>query len=340
MKEAVPVGAAFRERYAFERLGDGGVLVDLATGTYSRLNPVAAEICAVLARTKGVTATVSEVAEILGSTQAAEVAVGGVVDGLRLLGPRREPTGAFRYRPGPEGGYVLLDGEVPSVAISGDGTSISLASSTTSLPATKIFEYARAIAPKLLFLQSTIVMHGAATCVRAGLRVISGESGAGKTTTARAFESTGAELFAEDMLVLASAVPLCVHVGGEEAINAWARGVSEILSRDPGRVVDGRELQKCRLGEPRPVSEVWLVDRARRFETDSAIVPRRLGETDAALAMMTSLFLGGASPQAWRSFLSVARQVAASTPIFDAPMPAGLERLAAAIRRYTENSAS
>ncbi len=341
MSGVLPVGAAFRERYAIERFRDGGVLIDLATGTYSRLNVTATEICSVLGRTESLAETVSRTARLLDTNDvAAELAVRKVTEGLRLLGPRREPAGAFRYRPSAEGGYVLISAGVSTLSISEDGAAVRLASEEVRPSISQLFDYLRAIAPKALFLQSTIVLHGAASCAPGGIRVISGESGAGKTTTARAFDAAGAKLFAEDMLVLAAEPPLRVYPNGEEAINAWARSAAEVLSRDPNHRVDGKELQASRRGEAKLVSEVWFLDRTRRYLGDEDIRPRRLGETDAALAMMTGLFLGGASSEDWRSFLAVARKVATSTPVFETFMPAGVDRLLAGVRRYTENSAS
>jgi len=88
------------------------------------------------------------------------------------------------------------------------------------------------------------------------------------------------------------------------------------------------------------VEEIWFIDGARRAPEAADIRPKRIGETDAALAVMTSLFLGGSSPEAWRGFLSLAGSVAATVPTFEALMPAGIDRLQAAAIRYTVNSAS
>jgi hypothetical protein len=170
--------------------------------------------------------------------------------------------------------------------------------------------------------------------------VISGESGAGKTTTARAFGAVGAELFAEDMLVISDASPPRVYSAGEKAINAWSERSAEQLVCYPREEIDASALLASDWGEPTPVREIWFIDAARRDRSGSAILPKRLGETDGALAAMTGLFLGGASPQEWRSFLEIVGEVASSVSIFETLMPAGLDALGAAVRNYIENSAS
>jgi len=142
------------------------------------------------------------------------------------------------------------------------------------------------------------------------------------------------------MLVVASSSPLAVHRGSEEVIKAWILGSAERLVGDPEVTVDATSLRETASGESTAVSEIWFIDRSRRNRSDHGITPQRLGETDGTLAMMTSLFLGSASPETWRRFLSVAGRIASSTPIYEASMPEGLDRLRDAARRYSENSAS
>jgi hypothetical protein len=335
------VGEAFRRRYAIRRFRDGGVLVDLTTGTYLRLNTSATDVCSALIDSEDFNAaSVELVRRFGGSRDAADRAIGDVMNGLSRFGPRREPLGSYRYLPADGGGYILTSNGVARLSVSVDGTSVQLTSPKERLTTAQIFGYLRSVAPKVLFLQSTVVIHGAASRVRNGVRVISGESGAGKTTTARAFGEVGAELLAEDMLVVASASPLRVYGAGEKAIDAWSARSAEELTRDPNQRIDASTLLISEWGEPAPVSEIWFIDGARRGRSGEAILPKRLGETDGALAAMTGLFLGGASPEDWRTFLGLVGEMASSVAIFEALMPSGLDALAAAVKSYTENSAS
>ena len=82
------------------------------------------------------------------------------------------------------------------------------------------------------------------------------------------------------------------------------------------------------------------MDAARRDPNVESIVPERLTETAGALTVMASLFLGSTAPSDWRRFLTMAASIGATVPVSTAVMPAGLDRLRAAARRYTENSAS
>jgi hypothetical protein len=337
----ISIGADFRHRYAVQRLRDGGVLVDLTTGTYSRLNTSAAEICSILAGSDEFSSARSRVAQLIGrNDEIGEQAIRDVVGGLAQLGPRREPLGAFRYVPSEQGGYVLTSNDAPRLWIAPEGTCVRLASPNDSVTWAQLFGYLRAVAPKVLFLQSILVIHGAASRTRRGIRIISGQAGAGKTTTARAFAAAGAELFAEDMLVVASFSPLHVHSAGENAINSWAAQAAERLSHSPHEKIETSTLRAAIEGEPTPVSEIWFIDGARRYSTGGDILPKRMGETDGALAMMIGLFLGGATPESWRKFLSLSGTIAQTIPLWEAQLPATLDELSVAAKRYTENSAS
>src|SRR6185436_4749194 len=62
-------------------------------------------------------------------------------------------------------------------------------------------QYVRAMTPKLLQLRGALVVHASACALPAGVTAFSGESGAGKTTTARAMAAVGGELISEDLMV-------------------------------------------------------------------------------------------------------------------------------------------
>jgi hypothetical protein len=331
--------ARFRDRYAVVRFADGGVLADLVTGSYSRLNRSAAVVCEALAANDVLADAKADAAKRLGiADDEAARAVDEIVATLGRPGPRRPRPDSFFYELAPDpDGYVFSAGERPRLLASADGLTVRAAPGDESTPAATA-DYLRALAPRLLFLRGALVVHGAACRRPAGALAFCGDSGAGKTTTARAFEAAGAPLVAEDMLVVASESPLTVHAGGEEAIRAWAREEAPRLRRD-GRI-DSGGLRAAFEGQPIPISEIWFIAAARRAVGADQVEPRRLGPTEGALAVMGSLFLGATSADEWRRFLTLAGAIAgSSTALFEAQMPDGLENLRGAARLYTQSSA-
>jgi hypothetical protein len=335
----VATSPPFKDRFALASLPDGGVLVDLATGAYSRLNPSGAIVCEALATTETVGAAAAIVSARLGITaREAEEAVGHLLEAVNEREPRRDRRDPFRYAADAgRGGYVLSSMDVPRLWLSQDGLTIR---SISEQPASEqqTFEYLRAAAPKLLFLQGAAVLHGAACSGARGLTAFCGDSGAGKTTTARAFGAAGRAVFSEDMLAVASPSPLAVHLGGEDAIRAWAREAAQELLRTSR--VEASGLKAALAGTPVPVSEVWFIAAAHRLEGPGPLAPRRLGATDGTLAVMTGLFLGATSAPEWRRFMALAQAIATSTPLYEARMPRGIEALQSAAKDYTQNSAS
>jgi hypothetical protein len=331
--------APFGDRYAVERLGDGGILADLATGSYSRLNRTATAICEELARSNDVEATASGLAARWCIPLAeATAAIGDVLRALDAQGPRRLRPDPFVYGPAPGGdGYLMSNGASPRLWVAHDGRAVRHISSE-AVGAEELFHCLRALAPKIFFLQGSGVLHGAA-CHRAnGAVAFCGDSGAGKTTTARAFEAAGARLLSEDMLVVASFSPLTVHLGGEEAIRSWAR--EEALRLRETTEVRTKGLSAARQGAPVSIDEMWFIAAERRDPSAEALEPRRLGATEGALSVMASVFLGATTPAEWRRFLACAAAISnAGTTLLEARMPEGIERLRRAAKLYTESSA-
>jgi hypothetical protein len=326
----------FRDRYAVRRFDDGGIVVDLATGSYSRLNRSAASICEALLVAGSITSARRLIGEELRLNDAeVTMAIDHVLASLEFPGPRLVRPDPFVYELSADrGGYALLANGSPKVWVSSNGLTIRwVANDRPGVVQTS--EYLRAIAPRLLFLTGEAVIHGAACQAPNRSFAVCGDSGAGKTTTARAFDRVGARLFAEDMLVIASPSPLTVHSGGEEAIRKWALESAEHLLRRLEIETSG--IQAALDGMPIPVSEIWRIAANQRAE-GARVLSRRLGTTDGALAVMTSLFLGATTLPEWRRFLELAATIAMSTSVFEARLPQGLDRLQEAAELYARNS--
>lgn len=310
--------------------------MDLATGSYSRLNRSAASICKTLLVADSMTSARSLIGEELRLNYAeATMAIDHVLVSLELQGPRLVRPDPFVYELSADrGGYALLANGSPKVWVSSDGLTIRWISNDRA-GILQTSEYLRAVAPRLLFLKGEAVIHGAACQAPNSSFAVCGDSGAGKTTTARAFDRAGARLFAEDMLVIASPSPLTVHAGGEESIRKWAVESAKHLLRS-GEIETAR-IQAALDGTPIPVTEIWCIAANQRAD-GARVLSRQLGTTDGALAVMASLFLGATTAPEWRRFLELAATIAMSTSVFEARMPQGLDRLHEAAELYARNS--
>ena len=265
----------FREHFALATFSDGGIVIDLQSGTYARLNRSATAICQLLILTDDPQSARALVAEQLHLDHSdAARAVDELVEALRIPGPRRIRPDPFTYAAAPDGGgYVLSDNGRPQLWISMDGLTVRRASTDQSGGALT-FDYLRVIAPRLLFLQGAAVLHSAACYASNGVVAFCGDSGAGKTTTARAFDAVGSRLLAEDMLVISTRSPLTVHVGGEQAIRRWA-------SEEADKLIGTSQIEASGLktafdGPPVAIAEMWFIAADRRAEIGRASCRERV----------------------------------------------------------------
>jgi len=174
------------------------------------------------------------------------------------------------------------------------------------------------------------------------LIAFSGLSGAGKTTTARAFAKVGALLVSEDLVVLTpnESEPLAV-ADGELRAHAWARAVAARLSGAPEAAIECGELASVAgsLGsDTLPLRSIWFLDSRRREGIE--IQRRPLDQVDGLLALIANNFLGVADGEEWRRHIRRGHQVATRLSLSEVTMPAGPERLEQALRPYVTNSAS
>ncbi len=327
----------FRDRYALRTFPEGGIIVDLETGAYSRTNRSATAICAAILK-NGSSPEVQIAAELRTDVETAKGLVRQVIDGLAAEGPRRVRPDPFIYALAPDSrGYLLLANGAPKLSITRDGQVVSAAVPPV-LDETHLYDYLRALAPRLAFLRGRSVIHGAACVLPSTTIAICGDSGAGKTTTARSFRTAGGRVIAEDMLVVDSTSPLSVKVGGEAAIQEWAADTAQRL-RQNGRS-DTAALEAAWDGDSTAVQQLWFIAAEERLPHEERIVHDQLEPIDATLTAMASLFLGGTSPDQWRRFLDLSAAIAESVLVFHTRVPSGVEPLARAAAAYIRSSAS
>lgn len=328
----------FRKRFALAVFSDGGIIVDAVGGGYSLLNASAAALLIEIERSESWDEATAASAIRLGISR--EVAARESDELIRQaggLGISQPAIGPFRYQPSPDGGYDLLDSQGPVLHSDDRGQQLSLLVAPESL-AFRIYDYVSEMAPKLMFLQGTIVIHGSG-CHRAGTATgMSGASRAGKTTTAKALAANGLSLVSEDLLIFDPDLTkprLCID--GERTVNAWTMAASSALEKHPEESVDASRLVEAAIGPTVALKAIWFLDVRRRGEKFRL---NRLTKADALSLLMGNAFLGAADSHNWRRYLASARSIVAAVDSYAADMPDGLAALEAAMLTYTTNSAS
>jgi len=326
----------FDRRYLLARYPTGGVVVDLESGNYFRVNASAAAVCDALRAGSG---TAERIATELGVSLAETAAIiADVISGLATPAVRGEPQGSYHFYP-VQGGYVLRHRERTVLEINDTEASISLPTDAEPPEETQLELYVRALAPKLLFQRDVTVLHASACLVARRLIAFAGVSGAGKTTTAHAFAAAGARLVSEDLVVLAEpAQQADVLTDAEPFVQSWARETAGELLAGPGRRVSSRSIVGLLDGRKARLDQILFLDKTRRANTDFVIAP--LEEPEALLSLMTHDFLGAIDHQAWRRFFEGAVALLKVVDTKEAAAPDGLDHLVAAAARYVSRTAS
>ena len=329
--------ALFRERFELAAFEDGGVVVDLATGYYSRLNASGAMILGEFARVETTEGAVSAVANRLGIPRAlASEHLASLIAALAREGLRTEPIDSFRYRPSEGGGYDLWHGARRVLHVDEQGSALTLLAPPRDL-AVRINEFVSAIAPKILFLMGATVLHGSCWAKNDSLLGICGKSGAGKTTTARTLAKHAGELISEDLLVFGPDLTNpAIFANGEARVHAWSVLASKEFEAGR-RTVPTSDLTHAASGAAISLRSLWFLDAGRRGPT---LTIRELSRADALGLITANQFLGAAGGQNWRRYFRAGHAIAATVKTYEVDMPNGLDRLDEALRTYTTNSAS
>jgi urease gamma subunit len=320
------------------QLADGPLVVNLETGAYFAVNETAAFVCRQLLDGASDGDIVSRLIEQHGlAVLAAHRALAGVVEALADPGAVAEPVGALRYRATAWGYAFHLDG-TPVLETRGDGAVLRLVGDRRAPP--EIVEgWIRCLAAKVLSLQGVPVLHAAACAFGEATVAICGQSGAGKTTTARAFAAAGRELYAEDMVVLDLDARPAAFIAAEPALRRWAARTGDELVSEPAREIDCRALAELvRVGSTRALDAVFFLDPTRRRGSEIAAEP--VGPRETLAELLQSSFLGSSEPAAWRAFVAANAAVARAIRGARLSVPDGLEPLAAAARRFDYSASS
>jgi hypothetical protein len=323
----------FRDRYALAAFADGGVVVDLETGSYSALNGTAAAMLTVLQTASSADEAVDRLAARFGiSAERARADLAGLTEALSREGLRIEPIDAFRYRQAEDGGYDLWHGERRTVHLTPDLRRVTLGQRRDELPL-EVYEYVSDLAPKVMFLLGIPVLHGSTWQRSAGVLAMCGKSKAGKTTTARTLARHAGRVLSEDLITLRleDGKP-CVFVEAEANIVRWSRAAAQALNAGAASV-DTRGLVEAATGPTAELTSLWFLDARRRGER-FLISP--ISKAAALTQLLSHGFLGGAGDAHWRRFLETCRTITAAVAAHEASLPSGLDRLDAALADFAK----
>jgi hypothetical protein len=328
--------ADFGARYLVTRCPEGGVIVDLTTGNFFRVNESAALICQLLCEAGSPAEASSRIARALGITDADAARVANdVVTGLGRPSIRGVPQGSARFLDAGvdvDAGWELWTGERRLLKITPD-LRVRLPEPATPPNVAALEVHLRTVAPKLLFGMGVTVVHASACIIGGELVAFAGLSGAGKTTTARAFAASGARLVSEDLVVLSpDAAGARVLLDAEPFVRDWAARTAGQLEIDPSLVVETRALEGVRRGTTMPLAKLLCVDRARR--SGLTFSERPLNELEALCTLMEHNFLGAGDRRAAERFLASTLDLVRAVEVAELSCPNGLEALAEATRTY------
>jgi Coenzyme PQQ synthesis protein D (PqqD) len=340
MNEPLDLLSTFSQRYALESFSDeSGVLVDLTTGSYFKLNASAAIICRSLEGAMTTEEAIGKIAEKLSVRPSeAKKMIAVVKDDLSKGTAPDVTAGPLRYVSCPDGSAIFEEDGRPIFSIASGSQSVRFRASLGDLTSPLLL-YLQALVPKLLALLEVPTLHASACQIAGELLAFSGKSGAGKTTTARAFERGGARLLSEDLVILSlTGESPSMYMDGEHLARDWAKAAAPRMEKAPDEAVAFKGLADAQRGTTHPLKSVWFVDKKRRTGSDLRL--RKLPAADGTLALLGNGLLATSQGEHWRAFLRRSRLIAERTALSEATMPEGLARLQIETKRYIVNSAS
>jgi hypothetical protein len=309
--------------HALVKFDAGGLLLDLQSGGLFQLNESATFVWERWLAEM----TLPEIASALAETYsiAAEMAEEHVAAALatKTIGP--PPPTEFVYERSANR-YIFSRGDQPILAIDERDGSIALAGPQNDKA--DLRNVLLAVAPKLLALRGHYVLHASAVILDGEVSAFCGESGAGKTTTARALAHAGAPLVCEDKLVVRTRGERVEAVPGiEMELLRWSQAAAESLAIGAGTFCP--DLDRVNRERPLVVRELGLIDAMRRAGEEVVAIP--LTPLAGASGIFRNAFYGSDVSHDWERQLKWASEIAHRIVTYDLTMPAGTARLAAAV---------
>lgn len=317
-------------RYRVASFGDSGTILDLDSGTFSRLNRTGVLLGEALARGSSLASAAMLLERDCGIDRTvAERDAREFLEGLTHCCAPAKPVNAVTFSKGP-GGEVLRVSGRPILSVDFEARTLT---PDPERPAGLGADLAlRWAAPHLLWAAGVPVLHASAVSSSSqGGSVVAfpGASGAGKTTLARALVSAGAGLVSEDVLVLDGA--LDVMASGEQLVNDWVS--SEAPAFERGLAIPWGNLPaEAQAGARLPLASLAFPERsATARDLEAAPLPL----VEGLELLLVGSFAERASRELWASVFEVAVRLVRSVDVHALRVPEGLDLLRAAAGRYS-----
>jgi hypothetical protein len=331
--------ARLRQEIAVATFPDGGVLLHFRSGDIFQLDATTATVWNALTDppASGGADSVERVAELvarqLGMSAAQALSfVQATIEGA-LGNDHSPPSTAYRIEDD-DALLSLWKGRRPLLVLDRRTSALTLCHRSDpgepydedDLPAV-----IRMFIPKILAIRFPLTLHAAALELGGRAILFSGESGAGKTTTARtvALEIEGARISSEDIVVFSTVgTPSLIVDGAENVIWSWIDEAARAFRLGPQatvdvqRLIDALEAQRHLM----PLKKTIFLAASRRRGTSWSF--RDLGPTQALSALFLNSFLQSAAPSVLRGHLKACQAVASGAAAVEATtVPEGLSRL-------------
>jgi hypothetical protein len=310
---------------AVTRFGTEGVVLDLASGSFFRVNEAGATACELLASAGTSDAAAVELARRYGI--APGDAARDLASVLASLARPREGRSSLAFTRD----LTLTLGGEPVLALAGGEARLLRA---VADPAATL----GLALPHLLALAGRELLHASAVAQGGVVTAFLGPSGAGKTTLARLLaEERGATLVSSDLLPLVPGGATHVATAGEAAIHAFCAEQGPALARGPVATAALPKLPA--LDSPAsPLAAIVVLDAARRG--GATIETEPLDGASALVALLENGFAELGRRDVWLALLATSRSLVARVPVLRARVPEGVAALRVAARGYRWTSAS
>lgn len=334
--------ASVREDFAAATFADGGLLLHLPSGEFFQLEKMPAAVWSVVNRGASGETIVAETAEVLGmSTEGARAVLESVLAQARSLQDRRPMIPPAFWDDGQI--LSLREGSRTLMSLNKRTLALTVADHLRDRSDDELTAALRVFVPKVFAQWFPLAMHASAVSIGDRNIIFCGESGAGKTTTARILseELAGSQVFSEDVVVLGDDGGVLMMIDRAEVIvRTWMNDAATALIERREPSCDALPLRVALEGETtrRPIHKAIFLRADRRRGAVWSL--ERLSPAVAAGRLFLHSFFPSPETNALRDHLRACHRLAAQIEAADAvAVPAGLPALRLGSRDQSETIA-